>query len=106
MGCTSGTSEIITPDESVSLSQLKGYGSGLYANICKKRPSSYFTYTNFEPNWQNGKNYELCSKLGSGKYSDVYLGCHMKSNQKCAFKILMPENRDKHYRIRRETKIL
>ena len=106
MGCTSETNEIITPDETVSMPHLLGYGSGLYADVCKKRPSTYSNYTNFEVKWENGKNYQMCGKLGSGKYSDVYWGCHVKSNQKCVFKILMPENRDKQYRIRREAKIL
>lgn len=48
-------------------------------------------------------NYEITSRLGRGKYSDVFEGIDLRSNAKCVIKVLKPVRPKK---IRREIKIL
>ncbi|WZY70221.1 hypothetical protein YC2023_002461 [Brassica napus] len=47
--------------------------------------------------------YEVVRKVGRGKYSEVFEGINMNSNEKCVIKILKPVKKKK---IRREIKIL
>ena len=53
-----------------------GYNNGLYANVCSLRPDSYHLYREFEIDWASGEEYQIVRKLGKGKYSEVYEGCH------------------------------
>jgi len=48
-------------------------------------------------------NYEIVKKLGRGKYSEVFEGVNIVTEQKCVLKILKPVKKKK---IKREIKIL
>lgn len=47
--------------------------------------------------------YEICRKVGRGKYSEVFEGKHVKTNERCVIKVLKPVKKKK---IKREIKIL
>jgi casein kinase II subunit alpha len=53
--------------------------------------------------FRNQDDYELVKKLGRGKYSEVFEGYNVKTNELCVVKILKPVKKKK---IRREIKIL
>ena len=44
----------------------------------------------FNDNDRPNDNFELSKKLGRGKYSDVFEGIEVNSNEKVAIKILKP----------------
>jgi len=48
-------------------------------------------------------SYEIVCKIGHGKYSEVFEGINIKSNEKCVIKVLKPVKKKK---IKREIKIL
>src|SRR5205085_10204370 len=48
-------------------------------------------------------SYEIVHKIGHGKYSEVFEGINIKSNEKCVIKVLKPVKKKK---IKREIKIL
>lgn len=48
-------------------------------------------------------HYEIISKVGRGKYSEVFLGINVITNTKCIIKILKPV---KSKKVKREIKIL
>lgn len=48
-------------------------------------------------------DYEICRKVGRGKYSEVFEGINVSNNQKCIIKVLKPVKKKK---IKREIKIL
>jgi casein kinase II subunit alpha len=48
-------------------------------------------------------NYEIIRKVGRGKYSEVFEGMNVVTNERCIIKILKPVKKKK---IRREIKIL
>ena len=37
-------------------------------------------------------HYEVMSKLGRGKYSEVFEGVNSQTNEKCVIKVLKPSN--------------
>lgn len=47
--------------------------------------------------------YEICRKVGRGKYSEVFEGKHVKTSERCVIKVLKPVKKKK---IKREIKIL
>lgn len=49
------------------------------------------------------ETYEICRKIGRGKYSEVFEGWDIKTEEKCVIKVLKPVKKKK---IRREVKIL
>jgi casein kinase II subunit alpha len=75
----------------------------LYHDVNTNRPREYWDYEAFSVNWGCQDDYEICKKVGRGKYSEAFLGVHMHSNCKCVIKILKPVMKKK---IKREIKIL
>jgi casein kinase II subunit alpha len=47
--------------------------------------------------------YEICRKVGRGKYSEVFEGKHINTGERCVIKVLKPVKKKK---IKREIKIL
>lgn len=77
--------------------------SRVYADANAKQDPSYYDYENFEFQWGSQENYQIISKVGRGKYSEVFLGMNVATNQKCIIKVLKPVKKKK---IKRECKIL
>lgn len=76
----------------------------VYSDACTTRPSSYYDYEAFEPEWREQKDeYEIIRKIGRGKYSEVFEGVQCTTNGKCVVKILKPVKKQK---LQREVKIL
>jgi len=75
----------------------------VYADVNASRPATYSDYENFSIQWGNQDDYEVLRKVGRGKYSEVFEGVNVKSQQKCIIKILKPVKKKK---IKREIKIL
>ncbi|ODQ81174.1 hypothetical protein BABINDRAFT_170800 [Babjeviella inositovora NRRL Y-12698] len=76
----------------------------VYADANQKRPKEYWDYENHhEINWGDIVDYEIISKIGRGKYSEVFLGVNVLNDQECVIKVLKPVKIKKIYR---EIKIL
>jgi casein kinase II subunit alpha len=102
-----------------------------HADVNLSKPKDYWDYESFEPAWHEQEDYEVrgalpaapprapapaltarrrararpqvVRKVGRGKYSEVFEGVNVASNQKCVIKILKPV---KSKKIQREIKIL
>ncbi|KAG1463347.1 hypothetical protein G6F46_002787 [Rhizopus delemar] len=77
--------------------------SKVYTNINLEMPPEYYDYDNFQVQWGDQETYEICRKIGRGKYSEVFEGWDIKTEEKCVIKVLKPVKKKK---IRREVKIL
>lgn len=77
--------------------------SRVYADVNVGRPNEYWDYENTVVQKGNIDDYQVVRKLGRGKYSDVFQGINVTSNQKVVIKVLKPVKKKK---IRREIKIL
>jgi len=77
--------------------------SRVYADVNATRPKEYWNYENLQLTWGFQDDYEIARKVGRGKYSEVFEGVHVASNEKCIIKILKPVKKKK---IKREIKIL
>ncbi|ODV87346.1 hypothetical protein CANARDRAFT_26749 [[Candida] arabinofermentans NRRL YB-2248] len=75
----------------------------VYANANEIRPREYWDYENYKIQWGNIANYEIVSKIGRGKYSEVFTGVNVLNNKPCVIKVLKPVKLKK---ISREIKIL
>jgi casein kinase II subunit alpha len=76
----------------------------VYADANEKRPREYWDYENgIDLEWGHISNYEIVSKIGRGKYSEVFTGLNIVNNQPCVIKVLKPVKMKK---IFREIKIL
>lgn len=64
----------------------------------KKRSNTFFYTYKRDPD-----AYEICRKVGRGKYSEVFEGRHTETNERCVIKVLKPVKKKK---IKREIKIL
>lgn len=83
---------------------LKVYSvSRVYADVNKKKPQEYWDYENHVITWGDIKNYEIISKIGRGKYSEVFQGINIVNLEPCVIKVLKPVKMKKIYR---EVKIL
>jgi casein kinase II subunit alpha len=60
-------------------------------------------YDSLEVEWGRFDDYEICTKLGRGKYSEVFKGLNVITGQDVVVKILKPTKLEK---IKREIKIL
>ncbi|RYH19381.1 hypothetical protein EON65_26160, partial [archaeon] len=74
-----------------------------HADVNVNRPPSYWDYEAIEVDWQVMTDYEVSTKIGRGKYSDVFTGRNTWNGQKCVIKALKPVKKKK---IKREIKIL
>ncbi|SGZ58038.1 CIC11C00000001792 [Sungouiella intermedia] len=75
----------------------------VYADVNKQKPQEYWDYEAHTIEWGNIRNYEIISKIGRGKYSEVFEGMNMLNDQPCVIKVLKPVKMKKIYR---EVKIL
>merc|ERR1719393_147882 len=71
------------------------------ANVHKAR--EYWDYEIVSVTWGVQDHYEVIRKIGRGKYSEVFEGINVVTNEKCVVKILKPVKKKK---IKREIKIL
>jgi len=77
--------------------------SRVYADINARRPAEYSDYESYIVQWGSQEPYEIVSKVGRGKYSEVFEAINVQTNERCIIKILKPVREKK---IRREIKIL
>lgn len=77
--------------------------SKVYSDFNSKKPSEYWDYENHKIGWGEIKNYEIVSKIGRGKYSEVFQGINVLNDEPCVIKVLKPVKLKKIYR---EVKIL
>mmetsp|Transcript_94104 Transcript_94104/g.166026 ORF Transcript_94104/g.166026 Transcript_94104/m.166026 type:complete len:333 (-) Transcript_94104:128-1126(-) len=75
----------------------------LYHDANVIRPREYWDYETLSVNWGCQDNYEVLKKIGRGKYSEVFEGINVLTDQKCVIKILKPVMKKK---IKREIRIL
>ncbi|GMH06370.1 hypothetical protein Nepgr_008210 [Nepenthes gracilis] len=75
----------------------------VYADINVLRPREYWDYESLTVQWGEQDDYEVVRKIGRGKYSEVFEGINVNTNERCVIKILKPVKKKK---IKREIKIL
>jgi len=75
----------------------------LYRDVNVHRPREYWDYEILSVNWGCQDDYEVCRKVGRGKYSEVFEGVQASTGSRCVVKILKPVKKKK---IKREVKIL
>ncbi|CAM8907874.1 unnamed protein product [Rhodiola kirilowii] len=75
----------------------------VYADVNVVRPKEYWDYESLTVQWGEQDDYEVIRKVGRGKYSEVFEGINVNTNEKCIIKILKPVKKKK---IKREIKIL
>ena len=75
----------------------------LYAYANSERGPEYWDYEAISIKWGYQDTYRIMSKVGRGKYSEVFLGINTKTMQEVIIKVLKPV---KSKKIRREIKIL
>jgi len=80
----------------------------LYPNVVaqmRAKPGlhAYGDYQNSTVVFNQQDDYEFTSKLGRGRYSEVFKAVNLLSEQECVVKILKPV---KHLKIRREVMVL
>ena len=74
-----------------------------YLQVCSQKPKSYYDYENYRLKYGDTDDYELASKIGQGKFSEVFNGFNILSKKKVAMKLLREVKMDK---VKREVKIL
>lgn len=82
---------------------LTGSVARYYAHANDTKPKEYWDYENMTITWGEMDNYEIVRKVGRGKYSEVFEGINVVTNEKCIIKILKPVKKKK---IKREIRIL
>lgn len=76
----------------------------VYKDACVERPQEYWDYEQgVTIEWGQISHYEIVSKIGRGKYSEVFSGRCVANEQPCVIKVLKPVKLKKIYR---ELKIL
>ncbi|RDX64593.1 Casein kinase II subunit alpha-2, partial [Mucuna pruriens] len=75
----------------------------VYTDVNVLRPKEYWDYESLTVQWGDQDDYEVVRKVGRGKYSEVFEGINVNSNERCVIKILKPVKKKK---IKREIKIL
>ncbi|KAH0872951.1 LOW QUALITY PROTEIN: hypothetical protein HID58_070313, partial [Brassica napus] len=89
-------------DDEISLRTMMSKAH-VYTDVNVIRPKEYWDYESVNVDWGEQNDYEVVRKVGKGKYSEVFEGINMNSNEKCIIKILKLVKKRK---IRREIKIL
>lgn len=74
-----------------------------YATVNLLAPQDYWDYDALNVKWSSQDNYEIVSKVGRGKYSEVFSGLVSSTGEPCIIKVLKPVRSKK---IKREIKIL
>ncbi|KAM9937391.1 hypothetical protein OXX80_003082 [Metschnikowia pulcherrima] len=75
----------------------------VYADVNQQKPQEYWDYEAHTIEWGGIRNYEIVSKIGRGKYSEVFEGVNVRNDEPCVIKVLKPVKMKK---IFREVKIL
>ena len=70
---------------------------------CLQTLNGRYTADNLQVQWGTQDHYEIVRKVGRGKYSEVFEGTNVVSDEKCIIKVLKPVKKKK---IKREIKIL
>ncbi|KNH04010.1 CMGC/CK2 protein kinase [Perkinsela sp. CCAP 1560/4] len=74
-----------------------------YEDFNSSQPAEYWDYENSEVEWRSPDRYEIISKIGRGKYSEVFKGIDTVTKSFVVIKVLKPVKKKK---IKREIKIL
>ena len=74
-----------------------------YENFNSTQPAEYHDYENTEVEWSLPDRYEIISKIGRGKYSEVFKGFDTQTSRFVVIKVLKPVKKKK---IKREIRIL
>ncbi|ORX45546.1 Pkinase-domain-containing protein [Hesseltinella vesiculosa] len=74
-----------------------------YPYVNSQQPKTYWDYESLKIEWGVQTNYEICRKIGRGKYSEVFDGVNIVNNEQCVIKVLKPV---KKIKIQREIMIL
>lgn len=77
--------------------------SKVYSDANSLQPPQWSEYENHSIMWSSPSNYEIVKKLGRGKYSEVFQGVSLNTEELIVIKVLKPVKRKK---IKREIKIL
>lgn len=75
----------------------------VYADVNATLGKKWYDYENFSIKWSDPDRYEIISRLGGGKYSEVFEAVDTANNDKCVIKVLKPILEIK---IKREIKVL
>ncbi|KAL0072201.1 Casein kinase II subunit alpha [Marasmius tenuissimus] len=75
----------------------------VYADVNGRLGPSWHEYDNLQVQWGTQDHYEIVRKVGRGKYSEVFEGVNVVTDEKCIIKVLKPVKKKK---IKREIKIL
>jgi casein kinase II subunit alpha len=70
----------------------------VYADANSLRPTEYWDYENHTIEWGDIRNYEIVSKIGRGKYLEVFQGVNIGNDEPCVIKVLKPVKMKKIYR--------
>ena len=74
-----------------------------YENVNSTQPPEYWDYENAEIEWNSPDRYEIISKIGRGKYSEVFKGYDTVTTNLVVIKVLKPVKKKK---IKREIRVL
>ncbi|CED84946.1 pkinase-domain-containing protein [Phaffia rhodozyma] len=77
--------------------------SKVYADANEQLGPEHWDYDNLQVTWGNQDHYEIIRKVGRGKYSEVFQGVILSTNERCVIKTLKPVKKKK---IKREIQIL
>ncbi|XP_057493111.1 casein kinase II subunit alpha-1-like isoform X2 [Actinidia eriantha] len=69
--------------------------SRVYADVNVLLPREYWDYESLAVQWGDQDDYEVVRKVGRGKYSEVFEGINVNSNDRCIIKILKPVKKKK-----------
>jgi casein kinase II subunit alpha len=75
----------------------------VYCDVNSRLGPSWYEYDNLQVQWGSQDHYEIVRKVGRGKYSEVFEGINVVTEEKCIIKVLKPVKKKK---IKREIKIL
>lgn len=82
---------------------MRATTSRVYANVNTPNNESYWNYDAFNLVWRDHSIYEIITRIGRGKYSEVFQGYSLPLKKNVVIKALKPIKRKK---IKREVKIL
>ncbi|KAJ6250628.1 casein kinase ii subunit alpha-3 [Anaeramoeba flamelloides] len=77
--------------------------SRVYADVNENKPREYWDYEKYKLTYGRQNKYQVISRIGRGKYSEVFNGVNIETNELCVAKVLKPVRQSK---IRREVSIL
>ncbi|KAF2070919.1 hypothetical protein CYY_007763 [Polysphondylium violaceum] len=77
--------------------------AAIYRDFNQHQPREYYDYESLNIKWNPVDKYELITKIGRGKYSEVFHGVNLKDESDVVIKILKPIQK---FKIQREVRIL